>query len=234
MEPTIYNPGIYKTPGVYKGDGGIYKGRGVYKSGEGGGGPQQRTYLHTICNRYDDNKDVPLIGPASNSLPNNCVFDNPGYTFTENATFSRIYYIADKNTDYVKIRFRFSNLNKTCSVQTPFGRIEYHDSQDLNTFVSRAISIRNVWNTSLVYSDLPTNTEGNSRFFILKQYSDLENVLEIEAVQNESELTYRFEDKIAVVNLSMYNRMQLGLFLYNIAASNSKFSLLELLCKETT
>ena len=35
MEPTIYKPGAYKSPGVYKGAGGIYKGRGVYKDGAG-------------------------------------------------------------------------------------------------------------------------------------------------------------------------------------------------------
>ena len=35
MEPTIYKPGAYKTPGIYKGAGGIYKGRGVYKDGAG-------------------------------------------------------------------------------------------------------------------------------------------------------------------------------------------------------
>ena len=34
MEPTIYKPGAYKTPGIYNGAGGIYKGRGVYKDGE--------------------------------------------------------------------------------------------------------------------------------------------------------------------------------------------------------
>lgn len=34
MEPTIYKPGAYKTPGIYKGAGGIYKGRGAYKSGK--------------------------------------------------------------------------------------------------------------------------------------------------------------------------------------------------------
>lgn len=33
MEPTIYKPGAYKTPGIYNGAGGIYKGRGVYKDG---------------------------------------------------------------------------------------------------------------------------------------------------------------------------------------------------------
>ena len=33
MEPTIYKPGAYKTPGVYKGTGGIYKGRDVYNDG---------------------------------------------------------------------------------------------------------------------------------------------------------------------------------------------------------
>ena len=36
MEPTIYKPGAYKTPGIYNGAGGIYKGRGVYNEGEGG------------------------------------------------------------------------------------------------------------------------------------------------------------------------------------------------------
>ena len=38
MEPTIFKPGAYKTPGVCKGAGGIYKGRGVYNDGAGGGG----------------------------------------------------------------------------------------------------------------------------------------------------------------------------------------------------
>lgn len=33
MEPIIYKPGVYNTPGVYKGAGGIYKGRGVYNDG---------------------------------------------------------------------------------------------------------------------------------------------------------------------------------------------------------
>ena len=40
MEPTIYKPGTYKTPGVYKGAGGIYKGRGVYNDGAGGTIPE--------------------------------------------------------------------------------------------------------------------------------------------------------------------------------------------------
>lgn len=38
MEPTIYKPGAYNTPGVYKGAGGIYNGAGVYNYGAGGGG----------------------------------------------------------------------------------------------------------------------------------------------------------------------------------------------------
>lgn len=35
MEPTIYKPGAYKSPGVYNGAGGIYKGFGLYKDGQG-------------------------------------------------------------------------------------------------------------------------------------------------------------------------------------------------------
>lgn len=37
MEPTIYKPGAYNTPGIYNGAGGIYNGRGVYNDGAGGG-----------------------------------------------------------------------------------------------------------------------------------------------------------------------------------------------------
>lgn len=39
MEPTIYKPGAYKTPGVYKGTDSVYNGRGVYNDGAGGGSP---------------------------------------------------------------------------------------------------------------------------------------------------------------------------------------------------
>lgn len=31
MEPTIYKPSAYKSPGIYKGAGGIYNGSGIYK-----------------------------------------------------------------------------------------------------------------------------------------------------------------------------------------------------------
>lgn len=35
MEPTIYKPGAYNTPGIYNGAGGVYNGRGVYNDGAG-------------------------------------------------------------------------------------------------------------------------------------------------------------------------------------------------------
>ena len=34
MDPKIYKPGAYNTPGIYKGSGSIYKGRGVYNIGK--------------------------------------------------------------------------------------------------------------------------------------------------------------------------------------------------------
>lgn len=34
-ETTIYKPGAYKSPGIYKGAGGVYNGRGVYNDGAG-------------------------------------------------------------------------------------------------------------------------------------------------------------------------------------------------------
>lgn len=35
MEPTIYKPGAYKSPGIYNGAGGVYNGNGVYNDGAG-------------------------------------------------------------------------------------------------------------------------------------------------------------------------------------------------------
>lgn len=48
MDPTIYKPVAYKSPGIYKGAGGIYKGRGVYKDGGGGGGGDAPAGWHHI------------------------------------------------------------------------------------------------------------------------------------------------------------------------------------------
>ena len=79
MEPTIYKPGAYKSPGIYKGAGGIYKGRGVYNDGEGGNGGDfveigGRKYPFVkIGNRYwitenlDFKFDGLVIGSASSS-----------------------------------------------------------------------------------------------------------------------------------------------------------------------
>jgi hypothetical protein len=46
MEPTIYNPSIYKGAGIYKAGGGIYNGRGVYKGGAGGVNPEKSFVLN--------------------------------------------------------------------------------------------------------------------------------------------------------------------------------------------
>lgn len=59
MEPTIYKPGVYKTPGIYKGAGGIYKGRGVYNDGAGYNGP---FVLLNNCDNLDNNKCKSIIG----------------------------------------------------------------------------------------------------------------------------------------------------------------------------
>lgn len=62
MEPTIYKPGAYKSPGIYKGAGGIYNGRGVYNDGSGGGNTD--IIYKTAFNNFDiaTGVDVPLIG----------------------------------------------------------------------------------------------------------------------------------------------------------------------------
>lgn len=80
MEPTIYKPGAYKTPGVYKGAGGIYKGRGVYN--EGGGGsplPPGFTAYDYIQTRLDNKIDG--VNARFFWFPiGNCI-DNDGTSF---------------------------------------------------------------------------------------------------------------------------------------------------------
>lgn len=53
MEPTIYKPGSYKTPGIYKGSCGIYKGRGVYNDGAGVGNIGDIFSYHTNFSDLD-------------------------------------------------------------------------------------------------------------------------------------------------------------------------------------
>ena len=61
MEPTIYQPGANKTPGIYKGAGVVYNGRGVYNDGAGGyNGPF--VFLNNFYN-IDNEKSKSEIGP---------------------------------------------------------------------------------------------------------------------------------------------------------------------------
>lgn len=79
MEPTIYKPGVYNTPGVYKGAGGIYKGRGVYKDGENG----LKLYYYTLYENFDFSTkiDYPIIGePTQYDSTNN-------YTYSADSLF---------------------------------------------------------------------------------------------------------------------------------------------------
>lgn len=72
MEPTIYKPGAYKSPGIYKGAGGIYKGRGVYKDGAGEGDLRECIFLTYFENFNETTKlDIPKIGEPYTILLNN-------------------------------------------------------------------------------------------------------------------------------------------------------------------
>lgn len=53
MEPTIYKPGAYKSPGIYNGACGVYNGLGVYKDGAGGGSPIPPEYTAYDWIRFD-------------------------------------------------------------------------------------------------------------------------------------------------------------------------------------
>ena len=78
MEPTIYKPGAYNIPGVYKGAGGIYKGRGIYK--DAGGGYNGPFILLNNCDNLDaDNNCISEIGGPlheNNNLPFGYLIDS--------------------------------------------------------------------------------------------------------------------------------------------------------------
>lgn len=89
MEPTIYKPGAYKSPGVYNGAGGIYKGFGLYNDGTGGGGGgvDDDFFLLTYFEN-EDNKPKCYKGECNTSFSN---FQNLGVINTDwgNVPFSK-------------------------------------------------------------------------------------------------------------------------------------------------
>lgn len=60
MEPIIYKPGAYKSPGIYKGTGGIYNGRCVYNDGTGGYNVPYYTKFENF--NFIELCDNPIIG----------------------------------------------------------------------------------------------------------------------------------------------------------------------------
>ena len=85
MEPTIYKPGAYNTPGIYKGAGGIYKGRGVYNNGaelvdyKVIGGREYRTVIIGGVEWLAENLDLKFCdigGAGTPSTPNAWYYNN--------------------------------------------------------------------------------------------------------------------------------------------------------------
>ena len=91
MEPMIYKPGAYNTPGVYKGSGGIYKGRGVYNDGAGGGSPIPPEYTAYDWIQFDGS--------------------GGGYTWTPTPIIS-----IESNKDVI-FSFDYQNLKTTGSIE---------------------------------------------------------------------------------------------------------------------
>ena len=89
MEPTIYKPGAYNTPGVYKGAGGIYKGRGVYNDGAGGGSPIPPEYTRYDWIRFDGASSTHTWFPAT--LINIDTNENCNFEFVYNAMLMNDY-----------------------------------------------------------------------------------------------------------------------------------------------
>lgn len=97
MEPTIYNPGAYKTPGVYNGAGGVYNGRGVYNDGAIYNGP---FVLLNNCDNIDgENVCKSVVGPD--------LFVNDNLSFgdlVDSNIFTGSKSIKRTNSNYVRLR----------------------------------------------------------------------------------------------------------------------------------
>lgn len=69
MEPIIYKPGAYNTPGIYKGAGGVYNGRGFYNEGAG------RSDIHFILDIPNFDLSNPSQGGIDFIISGNVVND---------------------------------------------------------------------------------------------------------------------------------------------------------------
>lgn len=116
MEPTIYKPGVYNTPGVYKGAGGIYKGRGVYNDGAGGVGGS--LIYETDFTNFDPitGIDTPIVGSAKTYTTQNVekttrTIGGDTLTCIHLKRFARFYTTLDEVTDYDTLSIEYT-LNK--------------------------------------------------------------------------------------------------------------------------
>lgn len=102
MEPTIYKPGAYNSPGIYNGDGSLYNGLGVYLDGSGA---SDLILYETDFSNFDlANKiDYPRIGSQKSYS-----IDNSHFEIT-NITVDGISYNALKHKtgsgDWVEVDF---------------------------------------------------------------------------------------------------------------------------------
>lgn len=75
MDPIIYKPGAYKSPGIYKGAGGIYKGRGVYNIGSNILPIGSFIYLNNFENFVDNTLEAD-VGPNFTAQTNYFKLEN--------------------------------------------------------------------------------------------------------------------------------------------------------------
>lgn len=94
-EPTIYKPGAYKSPGIYKGACGVYNGRGVYNDGAGGGGGINEVEI--------DGKIYPVVKIGNLYwISENLDFKYPGLSLAQgyNTSTPTAYYYNNNQSSY--------------------------------------------------------------------------------------------------------------------------------------
>lgn len=114
MEPTIYKPGAYKSPGIYNGSCGIYKGRGVYNEGKV---PIDFLYI-TYFKNLDTNtlKDYPLKGNETHFINSEGGYNYPNVEKVTDVIYN--YAVKFSSTvDSFKLMKFFENVGGVFSIE---------------------------------------------------------------------------------------------------------------------
>ena len=189
MEPKIYKPGAYNTPGVYNGAGGIYNGRGVYNDGATPPPPPPLPDNLVFVNYFSKNfGETPTTGNVLNwSKDLTCPLNvSGGAPIVANNEITSIEY----NTPLVnqislsrKFTFEFFGRMKTEGTQNaPFcgmfqssgnywqNVISLLGSQKYNLWINDNFNVENIYSNYYNWKHFELSANGTQYFFFINGY----------------------------------------------------------------